>query len=309
MARFDFLATNSFFTSWSGGGFSMGLSAKNNLPKALVIFYREFEKRATDVLQTNGCGLCHEMAMHSMPVRAGAQLTANDAILKYAQENKALANVAYKPWENRSPEFWVMSGYISVADYVMKTGVQFQNPIFQRLATAGRWSHLNTLMRSKGFVTPSDAPKARFVKDSAKLKDFIWWKSQYKKNPRTHNYYVKDKLSIVRMSNESSLNNYATIVINGWLKASKKLGNVLPSNVTFVRWTRGNQTLGWGDGKIKKVARGDVHMSIENKFANLNNIFYSSMQRNVFNKRMQIMDAETKKLFKDMVGFWNSIKV
>jgi hypothetical protein len=309
MATFNFLITESMLIHTSSAGAGMTISTKNNFPRALVMFYQEFEKRSYDILQKNGCGLCHELARYSMPARnGGTPIQANDAVLKYAQENKALANVAYKPWENRSPEFWVMSGYYTVAEHVLKVGLNFQNPTFQRLAGHGKWDLLYQLMVRKGFTEPQDAPKARFVKDSAKLRDFIWWKSQYKKNPRTHNYYVKDKNSILRMSNESSLNNYASIVINGWLNASKQLGDVVPSGVQFIKWRHG-KGLGWGSGKIQKVERGHHSMKIENKFANMNGVFDSSIQQTMFRRRMQMLDADTKKLFKDMPDYWKSLKI
>ena len=307
MARFDFVATKDYFASVSGGGITFDTSTKNNFPRALVIFYKEFEKRAEDVLRINGAGLCHEMAKHSMPTRANTALTANNALQIYEKENKALANVAYKPWENRSPEFWLMSGYQNVADYVMNKGNHFKDPIHQRLASIGKWTLLTTLMQNKGFTTPDDAPRAKFVQDDARLRDFIWWKSQYKKNPRTHNYYVKNKSSIQRIANEKSLYNYASIVINGWLKAAKGLGKTLPSGVSPTTWPY--KALGWGSGSVKRVERGHMNMKIENKFADMNSIFHGSVQQAVFKRGIARMDADTKKMFKDLPSFWNSIKV
>lgn len=308
MATFDFLATENFFISKSSGGNTISLSAKNNLPRALVLFLKEGEKRSTDLLKTNVCALCHEMAQVSMPTRANTALTANDALSIYEKENAALANVAFKPQVNRSVEFWVMSNFIPVAQYVMNTGIQLKNPLYQRLAQQGKWAMIQQFMTRKGFTVPQDAPPKRYVKDKAELRDFISWKSKYKKNPRTHNYYVEDKSSIKKIEKEKSLYNYASIVLNGWLMASKQLGDVLPAGVRKINWPHG-KSLGWGSGKIKRNARGHVTITIENKYANLNNIFYGSMQQSVFKRRMALMDSETKKMFKDLVAFWNSLKV
>ena len=306
MARFDFAATKDYFASVSGGGVTFDYSVKSNFPRALVIFYKEFETRAENILRVNGAGLCHEMAKHSMPPRATAALTAHNALQVFEKENKQLANVAFKPWENRSPEFWLMSGYQSVAQHVMGKGISFKSPTHQRLASIGKWGLLTTLMQNKGFTTPNDAPKAKFVQDDAKLRDFIWWKSQYKKNPRTHNYYVKNKSTIQKVSNAKGLYTYASIVINGWLKAAKGLGKTLPSGVSPTTWPY--KTLGWGSGSVKKIERGHISMKIENKFADLNGIFNSSIQQAVWNKGIARMEADQIKLFRDMPKFWNSIK-
>lgn len=294
--------------SSSSAGISMTVTSSTNLTKALAMFFKEFSNRATTVLKVNGAGLCHEMAKYSLPTKANTALTANNALQVYAKENAALAGVAFKPWENRSPEFWFMSGYQSVSDYVMKRGNKWQSPIHQNLAMIGRYDILNKLLARKGFQVPADAPSKKYVVDKADLGDFIKWKSQYKKNPNRKNYYVKDKSSITRIAQEKSLYNYASIVINGWLKAAKGLGSTLPSGVQKVQWPHG-ANLGWGKGSVKRIDRYTTQMTIRNDYANLNGIFNSATQQTVWNRRINIMNQETKKMFVDMERYWSSLKV
>lgn len=307
MANFDFLATKDWFYTNSGGFITFNIDVKNDFPRALVIFYKEFEKRSNEILQKHGCAMCHELARYSMPTRANTYLTADDALQKYEQENKALANVAFKPWENRSPEYWIMSKYYHVAEDVIKKGFPLKSATHQRLASIGKWDLLHNLMERKGFSAPSNIIKPEFIKDEANLGDFILWKSQYKANPRTKMYYVRNKASIQKISKEKSLYNYASIVINGWLKASKDLGDVLPSGVKFIKWPYG-KSLGWGSASIKRVERGQTLMTIENKFANLNNIFDKDMQQTMYKRRVAMLENDTNKMFKEMIDFWGTIK-
>lgn len=306
---FDILTNTNVSQTFTGMGVAWDLSVKSNKARALVTFYKEFDKRASKLLTEQSCALCHELAKYSMPVRANTTLTANDALVRYEQENAALAGVAFKPWENRSPEYWVMSGHLHVADYLVnQMGFKFQNPTHQRMAQSNQWGLLQTYMKGYGFRVPQDAVSAQFVKEDAELRDFIWWKSQYKKNPRTNMYYVKNKASIQKMASENrtKLMNYASIVIQGWLKASAQLGDQLPSGVKQIKWPYG-KTLGWGSGELRNTSRGNISVKIENKFANLNNIFYGNIQQAIYKRRMAIIDAEVKKFFEDMRNFWNSL--
>lgn len=293
----------------SSFGVSFNVTSSTNITKALAMFFKEFSARAENILKVNGAGLCHEMAKYSMPTRANTALTANNALQVYAKENAALANVAYKPWENRSPEFWFMSGYQSVSDYVMKRGNQWQSPVHQRLAMIGRYDILGKLLARKNFQVPQDAPSKSYVKDQAELSDFIRWKSRYKKNPKRQNYYVKDKASITKIAQEKSLMNYASIVLNGWLKAAKGLGNTLPSGVQQISWPSQYSKLGWGQGSVVRVNRYTTRMTIKNEYANLNNIFNSPIQQSIWKRRLSIMDQDTVKMFKSMENYWTTLKV
>ena len=279
----------------------------NNLPKAWALLLRKFYPSAEAILKTQGTGLCHEMAKYSLPTRANTQLTANDAIKKYADENAALANVAFKPWESRSPEFWFMSGYINVTQHVMQKGFKFKTNGSQNLANIGRWDLLEKLLLKRGFTVPDDAPSRAYVVEDAQLSKFIQWKSQYKKGGSKKKYYVKNTGTISKIENEKSLYNYASIVINGWTKAAKAIGGQVPSGVTVINWPHG-KSLGWGSGSVKRNSRGSITLSIENKYANLNSIFDSSIQQAIWKRRTKIMESETKKLFNDLLNYWNSIK-
>lgn len=295
--------------SASRAGVNMTTTSSTRTPRAMVMWFNEFSRRAKDLLETQGAGLCHEMAKYSMPTRANTALTANDAIKKYAAENAALAGVAFKPQTNRSPEFWVLSGYTNVADYVMKRGFPFQSSVHQNLAQNGKWALLDSLMRRKGMQTPDEAPSKKYVVDDAKLSDFIRWKSQYKKNPNRQPYYVKNKSTIQKIAQEGKLMNYASVVINGWLKAAKGLGNKLPSGVQKQTWPSQYSSLGWGSGSVKKIDRYKTQMTIRNDYANQNGIFNSSIQQSIWRRRIAIMNQETTKMFKDMQAYWKSLKV
>ena len=281
--------------------------SKSNKGRALVTIFKEFDIRARKLLTEQTCALCHELAMYSLPSRANTALTANDALGVYKRENAALANVAFKPWENRSPEYWAIQEHFGVASYLVnQMGFKFKNPTLQRLAQHNQWNLLFTYMKGYGFRRPQDAIPARNIKDDAELRDFIWWKSQYKQNPRTNMFYVKNKASIKKIEGEDSKYNYASIVIQGWLKASAQLGDQLPSGVKKVTWNIG-KNLGWGSASVESPSRGVMTARLENKFANLNNIFHGAIQQAIFKRRMAILDAEAKKLSNDLQNLWNSI--
>lgn len=301
-------ATRAFRISAWGGKINFSFSEKNNLAKAYAMFFKEFERRATLLLKSHGTGLCYEMAKYSLPTRANTALTANNAVAIYAKENQALASIAFRPWENKSPEWWLMSGYQTVSEYVMKKGPPFVSPVHQRLASIGRWDLLESLMRKKGFVPPPDAPSAKYVSEEADLGNFIKWKSQYKKNPNRQSYYVKNKASIQKIANEKSLYNYASIVINGWIKAAKAINGPLPTGVSVINWPYG-RNVGWGSGSVTRVERGHIKMTIENKYADLNGIWHGHIQQSIWNRRFKLMDADVQKLYKDMDAYWDSLKV
>ena len=301
------LAFRRFTLSSNAGRMSWMVTQHNNLPKAWALLLRKFYPSADTLLKTQGTGLCHEMAKYSLPTRANTQLTANNAVQKYAQENAALANVAFKPWESRSPEFWFMSGYINVTQHVMQKGFKFKTNGSQNLASIGRWDLLEKLLLKRGFTVPDDAPSRAYVVEDAELSKFIQWKSQYKKGGSKKKYYVKNASTINKIENEKSLYNYASIVINGWTKAAKAIGGQVPSGVTVINWPHG-RTIGWGSGSVKRDARGSVTLRIENKYANLNNIFDGSIQQAIWKRRTNIMESEIKKLFADLLNYWNSIK-
>ena len=285
---------------------SWSVTQHNNLPKAWALLLRKFYPSAETLLKTQGSSLCNELAKYSLPTRANSQLTANNAVQIYARENAALANVAFKPWESRSPEFWFMSGYINVTQHVMKKGFNFKTIGSQRLASIGRWDLLEKLLLKRGFTVPDDAPSRKYVVDNAELGTFILWKSQYKKGGSKNKYYVKNVNSINIIANEGKTRNYASIVINGWIKAAKALGQPA-SGVQVINWPFG-KGIGWGSASVKRDGRGKVVLQIENKYANLNNIFYGSIQQAIWNRRNKIMESEIKKLFSDLLNYWQSIK-
>lgn len=293
--------------SASGGTLNWHVTEHNNLPKAWALLLKKFYPSAETILKTQGTGLCHEMAKYSLPTRANVQLTANNALQKYEKENAELADVAFKPWVSRSPEFWFMSGYLNVTQYVMQKGYKFKTNGSQNLASIGRWDLLEKLLLKRGFQVPDDAPPSSYVIEDADLRKFIHWKSQYKKGGSKKKYYVKNVSTIKKMANEKSLYNYASIVINGWLRAAKGIGGQVPSGVTAINWPHG-KSLGWGSGSVKQDGRGKVVLSIENKYANLNNIFEGSIQTAIWQRRMKIMDSEVKKLHSELLDYWESIK-
>jgi hypothetical protein len=248
------------------------------------------------------------MAYHSMPPRANGLLTANQALSIYEKENKALAGVAFKPWDSKDAMFWLLSPYSNVADYVVKsTGFKFQSSVAENLFNLGKFDLLRDFLVKKGFKPMPDIPKPEFVQTKAELGTFIQWKSQYKKGGKRGPYYVKDKASITRISNEKSLNNYASIVINGWLAASKDLGDRVPAGVRKVNWKYG-KGVGSGSASITRSSGwAGAKLTISNQYYNLNGIFTSSIQQAIWSRRMAIMDREVKDFFQKMIAYFDSM--
>ena len=286
-------------------GVSIAVSGSTNLPKKMKALKAKFTKDARALLRSHGTALCHEMAMYSMPPRATSLLTANQALSKYGQENKALAGVAFKPWDSKDAMFWLLSPYSNVADYVVKsTGFTFQSNVAQNLFNLGKFDLLKDFLIRKGFKPMPDIPQQEFVQPKAELGTFIQWKTQYKKGGKRGPYYVKDKASITRISNEKSLNNYASLVINGWLKASKDLGDNVPAGVQRAKWRYG-QSLGWGSASIKKSGQAGASLTMSNKYYNLNGIFKTSIQQAIWKRRENILNKEVKNFFDKMISYWD----
>jgi hypothetical protein len=301
-----FFASSYFNRTWTGAGMTWGFNGNSNLDKKWKTFNRAFHSGAKKIFETNGAALCHELADLSLPKSTNTQLTANNALGKYERDNLALANVAFKTWDSKKDMFWMMSPYVNVKDYIVQKGLfKSAGPVAERLAQTRKYDMLDTYLRGKGYWTAWDVPKPEYVKDSADLGTFVQWKTQWKKGGQRGPYYVRDKASIDKISKEKSLYNYASIVINGWLKAAQGLGNKLPAGVRKVSWNYG-KSVGWGFGKIS-AKKGIVQMTFSNSYYNLNGIFYSAEQQKVWNYRMKNIDAETKVFFQDMTKKWNSI--
>ena len=304
-----FVAPTRFVNVWytSKGGFKFTVSGNNNIEVKWEMFLKEFHTKGREMLKEQGAALCHEMAKYSMPTRANTYITANDAIKKYAEENLALAGVAFKEWESKSAMFWILSPYSNVAEYVIKkSGFTFTSPQAQHLYNIKKYDLLRDFMLRKGFQMPENIPTPQFVSEKAELSTFIQWKSQYKKKTQRGPYYVRDKASITRIAQEKSIYNYASIVINGWLKASKAIGDKVPSGVQTIRWPYG-QSLGWGTGQVRKVKEGVLTLTISNQYYNLNGIFNSPIQRAIWDRRMRLFEAEQEKFFQKMIQYWDSI--
>ena len=305
------MAPTQFGTVWgtSKGGMQFSIRGTQNYEQKWEKLKKEFDKNSKKVLEENGSALCHEMARYSLPTRANTSLTANNALATYAQENKGLADVAFKPWESRSAIFWLMTPYSSVADYVIKsTNFKFTSSTAQNLFNVGKFDLLRDFLMKKGFSVPTKIPEPNFVVNQAELGTFINWKSQYKKvsGPKRGPYYVKDKASILKIANEKSLYNYASIVINGWLAAARGLGNKLPSGVRAVTWPYG-KGLGSGSANIKKDGDAGYTMTIRNAYYNLNGIFNSSIQQTIWKNRNLKMDQEVQIMFQKMIKYYESL--
>jgi hypothetical protein len=291
------------------GGMQFSVSGTQNYDEKWKKFSTEFVRNAKQVLEEQGSALCHEMARYSLPTRANTALTANNALAVYAQENAALANVAFKPWESKGAIFWLMSPYSSVADYVVKsTNFKFTSNTAQNLFNIGNFDLLRNFLMKKGFTVPRNIPEPNFVVNQAELGTFINWKSQYKKasGPKRGPYYVKNKASISKMANEKSLYNYASIVINGWLAAGRDLGNKLPSGIRPVTWPHG-KGLGSGRAQMQKNGENGYTMTISNRYYNLNGIFNSSIQQTIWKNRNSIMDREVQVMFQKMTKYYDSL--
>ena len=301
-----FFSPSTFSQTWRGAGMTMGMQGGGTLDKKWKIFKRAFHSGAKKILLDNGCGLCHELADLSLPTSKNKNITANNALIKYEKDNNALAGVAFKSWETKKDLFWMMSPYNNVKDYIVQKGLfKSAGPIAENLAKTRKYDLFDKYMRSKGYWTAYDVPKPEFVLDRAELGTFIQWKSQWKKGKQRGPYYVRDKASITKLSKEKSLYNYASIVINGWLAASRGLGDQIPAGVRKVTWSYG-KGVGKGSGKIK-VKDGIVEMTISNDYYNLNGIFYSSEQQKVWNARMKNIEVQGKQFISDMDKKWNSI--
>lgn len=306
------MSPNSFGKVWTsgGGGIQFAVSGSHNENERWGKLVQKFESDATSMLREQGSALCHEMARYSLPTRANTTLTANNALSIYESENKALAGIAFKPWDSRSAMFWLLSPYSDVADYVVKSsGFKFTSRNAQNLYNIQKFDLLRDFLKSKGFVPSKDIPDPSFVSEKAELGKFINWKSQYKKTSGKARgpYYVKDKASIQKIANEKSLYNYASIVINGWLAASKDLGNKLPSGVKFISWPYG-KGLGSGRASVKRENETSISMTIINDYYNLNGIFNSSIQQTIWKNRNALIESEINKFFDKMVKYYNSIK-
>ena len=305
------MAPTQFGTVWgtSKGGMQFSVSGTQNYDAKWKKLQREFNRNSKRLLQEQGSALCHEMARYSLPTKANTALTSNNALAVYAQENRALADVAFKPWESKGAIFWLMSPYSSVADYVVKsTNFKFTSNTAQNLFNVGKFDLLRDFLMKKGFTVPKNIPEPNFVVNQAELGTFINWKSQYKKlsGPKRGPYYVKDKASILKIANEKSLYNYASIVINGWLAAGRDLGNKLPSGVRPVTWPHG-KGLGSGSAKIKKNGDAGHTMTISNQYYNLNGIFHSSIQQTIWKNRQAIMEQDVQALFQRMIKYYESL--
>lgn len=305
-----FFEPHEFRRTWgqTGRGMQFGVRVTGDSDKKWKQFNREFHKEATRIFTEQGSSLCWEMANISMPsTTRNPQLQANNALAVYERENKALANVAFKTWDSKKGIFWIMSDFNNVKDYIIQRGLfKTTNPVAQNLINLKKYDLLTAYLKNKGFYTAYDVPKSEFVADKAELGTFINWKRQWKQGGNRGPYYVKDKASIDKISREKSLYNYAGIVVNGWIKAAKGLGDKPVAGVRRVT-ARINPTVGGGSGKISKGRKGSVSMTISNDYYNLNGIFYTSYQQAVWKNRLNEMDVEVNKMFKHLENYWKSI--
>lgn len=271
-----------------------------------------FQSHAEKLLAEQGCALCHEMAKYSMPVRANKQFSSDEAKRMLAKENEDLANIAFKPVSLKSPAWWILAGYVDTAQYVMQTtGWKFNNETMSRWYKNGQYEILrNALVNWGGYKQPSgkQIPPSSRMLDEADYPKFVKWKSVYKKEGAASPYWVKKEASIKKIAQERSLYNYASICINGWLKASAKLGDRLPSGVNKVSWPYA-KNLGSGTMEIKKLADTHFRLTYSNRHGNLAGIFEGQVQQAIYNRRNAIAQQEISKLLKTMLKYWEKIKV
>lgn len=296
----------------SGRGISIRYSQIDRTGAKWKIWKEKFKFHAERVLAEQGCALCHELARYSMPVRANRQLSSDEAKQMIAKENSELANIAFKPVTLKNPAWWILAGYTDVAEYVVKkTGFKFQNDTLNRLYKAGSYEILAKNLLDWGhFKTPSpeSIPNRSQILENADYSKFVRWKSLYKKEGARKPYWVKNEASITKISKENSLYNYSSICINGWLKASAKLGDKLPAGVKKISWPYA-KNLGWGDMKIQKISDTHFKLTYINKYGNLNGIFKGNVQQIIYQRRIALAKQEIDKLLKTMLKYWEKIKV
>jgi hypothetical protein len=280
--------------------------------KKYEIWKDKFKFHAEKLLTEQGCALCHEMAKYSMPVRANSQFSSDTARSMLAKENADLANIAFKPVSLKSPAWWILAGYVDIAQYVMQTtGWKFNNETMNRWYKNGQYEILRgALVNWGGYKQPrgDQIPSSSRMLDEAEYSKFVRWKSVYKKEGAAKHYWVKKEASIKKVAQEKSLYNYASICINGWLKASAKLGDKLPSGVSKVSWPYA-KNLGSGNMKINKLSDTHFRLTYYNRHGNLAGIFDGQVQQAIYKRRNDIAQQEISKLLKTMLKYWEKIQV
>jgi hypothetical protein len=292
--------------------FALTYSQIDKTGKKFGIWKDKFEFHSRRLLTEQGCALCHELARYSMPVRANTQFTSEQARATLEKENAELAKIAFKPVTLKGPVFWLLAGHHDIADYVMKeTGFAFKNETLKRWYNNGQYEILKSALIDWGGYkkpTKSEIPSSSSIIEEADYSKFVRWKSRYKKDGASKPFWVKREASIKKIQNEKSIYNYASICINGWLKASAKLGDKLPQGVRKITWNYG-KGLGSGDMKIIKISDTHFKLTYSNKYGNLNGIFNGAVQQAIYRRRMAIASDEIKKLMKTMLKYWNTIRV
>lgn len=308
------VATGIVTRSKTVGSKNMSITYKqiDKTGKKYQIWKDKFKFHAEKLLAEQGCALCHEMARYSMPVRANRQFSSDEAKNMLAKENAELANIAFKPVSLKSPAWWILAGYVDTAQYVMQTtGWKFNNETMSRWYKNGQYEILRgALVNWGGYKQPRGnqiPPSSRMI-DEAEYSKFVKWKSVYKKEGAAKPYWVKSEASIKKVSQEKSLYNYASICINGWLKASAKLGHRLPSGVNKISWPYA-KNLGSGDMKIKKLSDTHFVLTYSNRYGNLAGIFDGQVQQAIYKRRNTIAQQEISKLLKTMLKYWEKIQV
>lgn len=280
--------------------------------KKWSVWKDKFDFHARKIMTEQGCGLCHELARYSMPVRANAQLTSEQVQSMLIKENTELANIAFKPVTLKGPVFWLLSNHNDIADYVMKaTGFEFQNETLKRWHKNGQYEILKSALMDWGGYQrpkPNQIPDSSRILEEADYSKFVRWKSLYKKEGAAKHYWVKKEASIKKIQEQKSLYNYASLCINGWLKASQKMGDKLPAGVKKISWNYA-KNVGWGDMKLNKVSDLHFRLTFSNKYGNLNGIFNGNVQQAIYNRRASIAKEEIQKFLKTMLKYWKTIQV
>jgi len=314
IAAISRIATGVVSRSKTVGSKNMSLTYKqiDKTGKKWSIWKQKFEFHARKLLTEQGCGLCHELARYSMPVRANTQLSSDQVKTMLAKENAELASIAFKPVTLKGPVFWLLSNHNEIADYVMKkTGFEFRNETLKRWHKNGQYEILKSALMDWGGYQrpkPNQVPDSSRILEEADYSKFVRWKTLYKKDGAAKHYWVKKEASIKKIQQEKSLYNYASICINGWLKASNKLGDKLPSGVRRISWPHG-KNLGWGDMKLIKSSDTHFRLTFSNQYGNLNGIFNGTIQQAIYKRRASIANEEIKKLLKTMLTYWKTIQV
>lgn len=291
--------------------FDMKYTQKDNLDKKYQVWLREFQVKGKELLTQQGCSLFHELARYSMPVRANKQLTSDEAIKQLQKENMELAHIAFTPVTKFGVSWWILRNHYSIAEFVArKTGFKYESETLNRWFKNGQYEILKgALMDWGGHKRPSSSsiPKDSQILDSADYSKFVKWKSLYKKEKTGKRYYVKNEASIQKIAQEKSIYNYASIVINGWLKASRLLGDRLDSGVRKINWPYG-KSLGDGGATIKFINPVHIQLMFYNSYGNLNGIYNSQIQQTIVQRRTAIMEQRIKEFLDNMISLYNRIK-